>query len=409
MNILLINHYAGSPKHGMEYRPFYLGREWVKLGHRVTIIAASFSHVRHQQPEDINNMEEEVEGIKYVWVNTPRYQGNGFKRVLNMLSFILKLSVMRNKLIKKVHPDIVIASSTYPLDIYPAYFIAKKASAKLVFEVHDLWPLSPIELGGMSHRNPYIVLMQCAENFACRESDKIVSILPKTKSHLEEHGMKPEKFTHVPNGIDLSILKSNSSGAELPQHYKNTIANIRQSGHFIIGYAGAHGLANSLSTLVDAAYLLRNHPVTFVLIGNGPEKALLEEKVRNLGLNNVIFLAPISKNLVPLFLNNMDALFIGLKRQPLFRFGVSPNKLMDYMMSGKPIIYAIEAGNDMVGECKCGISIPSENPRAIANAVICLMNMSSHEIEAMGARGREYVMSHHDYRMLSQDFLEAIN
>lgn len=408
MNILLINHYAGSPKLGMEYRPFYLGREWVKLGHRVTIIAASFAHVRHHQPMESKDMDDEIDGIQYLWVKTPRYQGNSFKRIINILCFVLKLVFLKSKIIDKSKPDVVIASSTYPLDIYPAYFIAKKAKAKLVFEIHDLWPLSPIELGGMSKWNPYIMIMQMAENFACRMSDKIVSILPKTKSHLEEHGMNPEKFAHVPNGIDFSEFKSNDNGTGLPQHYEDTIANLRQSGHFIIGYAGAHGLANSLSTLVDAADILKVHPVTFVLIGEGPEKPFLIDKARNSGLNNVILLASISKNLIPLFLDKMDALFIGLKRQPLFRFGISPNKLMDYMMAGKPVIHAIEAGNDMIAECKCGISTPPEDPEAIADAVIGLMNMSSHERESMGLRGREYVISHHDYRILSQNFIEAI-
>jgi len=391
----------------MEYRPFYLGREWVRLGHRVTIVAASFAHVRHQQPNECKDIEE-VDGIQYLWVKTPRYQGNSLKRIINILCFVLKLVFFKNKIIEKSKPDVVIASSTYPLDIYPAYFIAKKAKARLVFEVHDLWPLSPMELGGMSRWNPYIMIMQMAENFACRMSDKIVSILPKTKSHLEEHGMKPEKFAYVPNGIDLSELKPNGNGAELPHQYEDTIAKLRQSGHFIIGYAGAHGLANSLSTLMGAACHLRAHPVTFVLIGDGPEKNLLVDKARNAGLNNVIFLASISKSLVPLFLDKMDALFIGLQRQPLFRFGISPNKLMDYMMAGKPVIHAIEAGNDMVAECRCGISIPPEDPGAIADAVTRLMNMSSHERDAMGSKGREYVMSHHNYGILSQNFIEVI-
>ena len=104
---------------------------------------------------------------------------------------------------KLFNPNIVIASSTYPLDIIPAFLIAKKTRAKLIFEVHDLWPLSPIELGGMSPFHPYIMIMQWAENFAYRVSHKVVSILPKTKSHMQKHGLGPDKFAHIPNGIDI--------------------------------------------------------------------------------------------------------------------------------------------------------------------------------------------------------------
>ena len=88
MNILLINHYAGSPQYGMEYRPYYLAREWVKLGHNITIVGADFSHLRIKQP---TAGEEYIDGIRYVWLSTPVYQGNGLGRIKNMLSFLWKL------------------------------------------------------------------------------------------------------------------------------------------------------------------------------------------------------------------------------------------------------------------------------------------------------------------------------
>ena len=111
---------------------------------------------------------------------------------------------------------------------------------------------------------------------------------------------------------------------------------------------------------------------------------------------------------IPALLDSLDALFIGLKRTPIFRFGISPNKLIDYMMAGKPVIQAIEAGNDLVAENGCGFSIPPEDPRAIADAVLQLMRLSPAEREAMGRKGREYVMAHHDYRVLARQFLEAL-
>ncbi|NES18715.1 MAG: glycosyltransferase family 4 protein [Symploca sp. SIO3E6] len=407
MNILLINHYAGSNQHGMEYRPFYLAKEWNKLGHQVTIVAASFSHVRSVQPTITKDFtEEDIEGIKYIWINTPSYEGNGLKRVINMLTFIAKLFRYSLDLKQKNNPDIVIASSTYPLDIYPALYIANSNQAKLVFEVHDLWPLSPIELGKMSRWHPFIVVMQWAENFACVQSDYVVSMLPKAANYMQEHGMKKHKFNYIPNGVNIDEWKI--SQQSLPELHQQVIDKLQESGKFIIGYAGAHGLANSLFNLIDAANLLKNKPVAFVLVGQGAEKHNLQQKVLQFGLDKVFLLPSISKQSIPCFLQNMDALFIGLQKQSLFRFGVSPNKLMDYMMAGKPVIHAIEAGNDLVTESGCGISIPPEDPVALAQAVEQIMSFPISKLTSMGIKGKNYVLLHHDYQVLAQNFLQSV-
>jgi len=177
MNILLINHYAGSTRHGMEFRPFYLAREWVRAGHRVQIVAASFSHIRARQPEfDGAALDEQIEGIDYRWLRTPAYTGNGAGRVKNMLAFMAALWRDGPRLAREFRPDVVIASSTYPMDIWPARRIAKLSQARLVYEVHDLWPLSPMELGGLSRWHPFIVWVQLAEDYAYRHADKVVSI-----------------------------------------------------------------------------------------------------------------------------------------------------------------------------------------------------------------------------------------
>lgn len=406
MNILLINHYAGSTGHGMEYRPFYLAREWIKLGHTVAIVGASFSHVRTKNPEVKSyRTEEELEGIHYVWLKTPSYQGNGFGRILNMLNFVFLLFRYRGKFVKQYKPDVVIVSSTYPLDIYPAYLISKKTGAKLFFEVHDLWPLSPIEIGGISPRHPYIMLMQLAENFAYRNAYKVVSILPKALSHMLAHGMAAHKFVYLPNGIAVEEWRNSN---EVAPQYSDILNQIKENGNFLVGYAGAHGLANALETLINAAALLKSQPVTLVLVGQGPEKEMLQEKVSQEGLTNVIFLPPVSKTAIPNLLSLMDALYIGLSKTPLFRFGICPNKLLDYMMAGRPIVYAIEAGNDPVAESGCGISVPPEMPDEVAKAITDLMAMKLEQREAMGLRGKEFVLANHDYQSLARKFLDQM-
>jgi glycosyltransferase involved in cell wall biosynthesis len=407
MNILLINHYAGSGRHGMEYRPYYLAREWVRLGHRVTIAAASYSHVRMQAPQlRATVTEEAVEGIRYLWFKTPGYQGNGVARAVNMLAFVTQLLRHRAWLLDHPRPDAVIASSTYPLDTVPAYHIARKCTAKLVYEVHDLWPLSLLEVGGMSPWHPFIMLLQWAEDFGYRKADRVISMLPKAAGHMRAHGMALQKFVYIPNGIDLPDWEGEP--APLPAEHRAALAEFRGSNRFLVGYAGAHGLANALHTLLDAASLLQDRPVAFLLVGQGPEKPALQQQAKRLGLRNVLLLPPVPKPAIPTLLASLDALYIGLQKTPLFRFGVSPNKLMDYMMAAKPIIQAIDAGNDLVVESSCGISIPPEEPQAVADSVLDLLRRSPAERAAIGQRGKEYVRTHHDYRVLAQRFLQAL-
>ena len=408
MNILYINHYAGSRLHGMEFRPWFMAKRWAQAGHRVTIAASSFSHLRTKNPE-LNGRkfaEQQLDGIRYFWIAGPAYHGNGMGRIKNMLSFLCGLYRYEKELTKPDPPDAVIASSTYPLDIYPAYHIAKKYGASLVYEVHDLWPLSPIELGGMSPKHPYIRVMQAAENYCYKHSNRVVSLLPNAKEHMMEHGMAPEKFVYVPNGIERADWEKPFGD---PPVYSDQLSRYHKQGEFLIGYAGAHGIANALDSFVEAGELLRGKKIRLLLVGPGPERERLIQKAKDKGLDDVVtFLPPVGRGQIPELLSQMDALYIGLQRQPLFRFGVSPNKLMDYMMAGKPVIFAIDAPNDMVAEAKCGVSIPPEDSKAIARAAEQLAALPKDRLEAMGRRGHEYILQNNEYDVLSQRFLEAL-
>lgn len=405
VNILLINHYAGSPAMGMEYRPYYMAKEWLKLGHKVTIVAASFSHLRSQQPYITSSMQEEkIDGINYVWLKTPSYSGNGLGRFKNMLCFVAKLYKYLPQIANMERPDVIIASSTYPLDIFPARHIAKRFDAKLIFEVHDLWPLSPMEIGHMSPLHPFIWIMQRGEDYACKHADKIVSILPFANKHLETRGMSPKKFVHVPNGINTDEWGNNN--IELPPEHRTFFKE--HQGSFFVGYAGSHGLANGLKYLVQAASMLKEKKIVIVLVGQGPEKVNLINQAKKLNVNNIFFLPPIPKSIIPLLLDNMRCLFIAAKRTNLYRYGISMNKLFDYMMSGRPIINAVEAGNDPVKEVGCGLSILPENSEAIVEAILKIYNMTEEEQRRMGEKGQKYVLEHRTYPVLAASFLHEI-
>lgn len=400
MNILLINHYAGGPKYGMEFRPHYLSREWVRQGHHVVVAGADFSHLRAKQP---CAGEEILDGVRYVWLKTPVYHGNGLGRAKNMFIFLLRLWQYRNIICGDFKPDIVIASSTYPLDNYLAYYFAKKYRARYVYEVHDLWPLSPIELGNMSKYHPFILLMQMAENFAYAHVDKVVSLLPCAEQHMIAHGLQKGKFLHIPNGICKE--EWDNVREKIPRKHKRLLQELREKGFFLLGFAGGHAVSNALIYLLQAAEYLKEEKTAIVLVGKGMEKNNLMEYAKEHNLSNVYFLPPVKKGAVPDLLAYMDALYIGLNKQPLFRFGVSPNKIFDYMMAVRPILHSIEAGNDLVADADCGVSVAAEDPRAIAEGIKQLVSLSEDERRKLGNNGKSFVVKNHDYKVLAKRFL----
>lgn len=416
MNILYINHYAGSLTYGMEYRPYYLAREWVRLGHNVTIIASNISHLRMHItiPEGQNYLVEYIDGIRYVWCRTPDYPGNGIKRVINIFNFLRRVKKLIPAIIKGKNipdntnskfdiPDLVIASSTYPFDTKVASKIAKKTGAKFVYEVHDLWPLTPIELNGMSKIHPFIMLMQRAEDFGYRVADKVVSLLPKAKSYMVEHGLDPNKFVYIPNGV--SVADWEQVKESVSEIHLNKINEIKQQYGFLLGYAGGMGESNALDFLLTAAKQLDKN-IAVVLIGNGAKKDALLKRVTDENITNVFILPAISKAQIPDFLSRMDSLYIGWNKLSIYRFGICPNKLFDYMLSGKPVVHSVTAGNDLVADAKCGVSVEAESVTAIIKAINMIAVESKVVRDELGENGYEYVKIHHDYKVLAKRFLD---
>lgn len=407
MNILYIDHYAGSPTLGMEYRPFYLAREWVRSGHRVLIVAASFAHVRTRQPDaGAGSPDAAVDGVDYRWVPTPAYAGNGFGRAFNITTFLWRLW-RQSAALASLRPDVVIASSTYPMDIWIARRIARTAGARLVYEVHDLWPASPVELGGMSRWHPFILLCQKAENDACRDADVVVSMLPRVADHFRGHGLDLRKLHVVPNGIAPEDWAAQA--APLDQRLAAHLAAAKGAGRTLVGYAGAHGLPNALDSLLDVAALVKHEKFSFVLVGDGHEKSRLAQRVCEEGLENVMLFASIPKAQIHAFLGALDIAYIGLKRAPIFRFGIAPNKLMDYMMAGCAILQSIEAGNDLVAEAGCGLTVPPESTDAIAEGLRRLAGLAPDDRRAMGAKGRVFVLANHTYPVLARNMAVAMS
>lgn len=406
MNILLINHYAGSKEYGMEYRPYYLAREWVKQGHQVTILAASYSHLRQKNPTVNEDYSwEEIEGIKYVWFNTPVYHSN-YSRVRNMFSFYKKLKKYGISISDQFKPDLVIASSTYPMDIYPAWAISKMSHGKLCYEIHDLWPLSPMVIGGYKKWHPFIVVMQKAENDAFKYVDKVVSLLWNSEEHCREHGLAEGKFQCIPNGYDPEEWTEDKLHLPLPPEHQKVFEELK--GKIIVGFAGGFAASGSVDTLVKAAvYLKENKDIQILLVGKGPEKGKYESIIAENELTNVTILPPVAKSLIPAVVSHFDIAAICGVHSVLHKYGTSPNKLTDCMLSSKPVIYAIDEPGCLVERAGCGVRVEAENAEQLAKAIDELVKCTPEERAEMGKRGREYALTHLKWETLAEDFINA--
>lgn len=401
--VWVINQYASTPATALGGRHYYMAREMAKKGCKVYLIGSASHHLLREKPVfDATFKLEELEGFTFVWVKMPSYEhAHSKKRVLNWLLFPWRLRKLGQVI--PDNPDTILCSSPSPLAFLGAQSLAKKFNARLVFEVRDIWPLTLTELGGHSPKNPLIQLMQWVEDRAYRESDAVVSNLRNSVEHMVSHGMARGKFTWVPNGfsIDEVSLKSplnSKARSQVPE------------GKFTIGYTGTLGIANSLNTLVYAAEQLKGHPdICFVLVGDGKEKPGLRQLVAEKGLTNVYFVDPIPKVEIQAMLALFDVCYIGLSKDPLFRFGVSPNKLFDYLYSGKPIIYGIESGSyKPVKDIGAGIQIASEDTEQLADAVLKLYSMAPEERETMGAKGRKAALEQYEYGQLADRLSDVL-
>jgi len=402
MNIVIFSHYAGSPEHGMVFRNYAMAREWVRQGHDVTIVASGYSHVRQHQPTFKGRVGiQMLDGVRYVWLWGPRYSpASHFGRVASMGAYTLQCQLFPLPAGRRY--DVVIASSPHPFTIYPAARLARRHKARLIFDIRDLWPLTPIHLGDAPTWHPFIRAMQAAEDYGCRHADLVTAVPHNAEPYLQSRGLAVGRFLPIGNGALVDTVPPQP----LPEQHAALLAHLRDSNAFILGYAGTLGHANAMEAVVDA--LPRTHSrVHLVMMGDGSSRESLQKQAGRLGcLERVHFLAPVTRRQVPSFLNRIDVAYVGLHASPLYAYGASLTKLNDYMLASVPILYSVGDTNNPVQASGAGLCCPPGDPSAIATAVDQMAAMSSDPLHAMGAAGREWclannLVAHHTRHILS--------
>jgi glycosyltransferase involved in cell wall biosynthesis len=386
--LLWVNHFAVAPDMGGGTRHFEMGRELARRGWSVTVAASDFhlhgrKYLRRVDATDRSPRMETLDGVQFAWLWAAPYEKNDVRRVWNWLTFGRSLTRWSRDLER---PDIVVGSTPHLFAALAAWRAARHHQAPFVLEVRDLWPES-LAVGDVRRGAGYWTLYLLAR-FLYRVADRVVVLTKGVREFLVRAGVAPTRIVLAPNGVDVAAYDR---------------AAPRDGATLRLTYAGAHGPANGLEVILEAAALLREESrVAFELIGDGPSKAALISRARSLGLQNVYFREPVAKGVMPTFLAQCDAGLMVLKDVPLFSFGVSPNKLFDYWGASLPVICNVPGEvAEMVRESEAGIQARDASPGGLADAVRSLLALSAAERAAMGARGRVWVERERDRPVLT--------
>lgn len=370
--VIVLNHFAA-------HRSAPGGTRHVELfgrldGWTATVIAAR----RNLFTAEEIDTDDEITGV---W--TTRYRGNGPSRVVNWLSFGVTglLAGLRGP-----RPDVVYGSSPHLVAALAAWVLSRLRRSRFVLEIRDLWPLILVEMDLIAEESPLYRALERLESFLYRRADRIVVLAPGVKRSLVARGIDEDRITVISNGADPEDFTVATSRDELR----------RQQGFdgVVAVYAGAHGPANGLDLLLDAAAKLQAEcsPIRVVLVGDGAVKDALAARVRNEGLGNVELRDPIPKNEIPALLAAADIGVHVLADVPLFQYGVSPNKLFDYLAAGRPVI--TNAGGDtaaLVEEAGAGLAVV---PDGLAEGLRTLADMGDDRRRPLGENGRAFMAGH---------------
>lgn len=396
-SVWILNHYAAPPDRAAGTRHYDLGRQLVARDYDVMIFAAGFSHFTLKE-ERLRRWElfrtESFDGVRFVWIRTVPYHGNSVLRMVNMLSYTLVALIVQARFRA---PRWVIGSSVHPFAALAGYVVARARGATFLYEIRDLWPQTLIDMRVLSERSVLASAMRFLERFLAERAASVITLLGGLQTYLDERGIRTAHVEYIPNGVVVE------DPPPLPTLPSSPLRKWLDEDRFVCAYVGVHGTANHLDVVLHAAQLLEQRGedrIRIVLVGDGPEKDRLRRVADRMMLRNLAFLAPVRKMEVPSLLKRIDAAVFHLADTDVFRYGISSNKLFDYLSSGTPVVFACRSGYNPVAAAAAGVSVPPNDPRALADALVELCSTPQRELKAMGERGREYVKEHHSIEKL---------
>lgn len=406
MNILIITKYASTEFEGIETRIISIARKFISYQNTKVTIVSSDSNIGavFKNYNKIYNLEN-LSNIDIIRIKTLKYyKTTSIRRILSWIDFEIKVFLMPKKFYHK--PDVIIVSSLSLLTIINGYLLKLIYNSKLIFEIRDIWPLYLTVEMGYSKYNPVIFFLSLIEKFGYKNADLIIGTMPNLKSHVENtYNIYNKKIECIPFGFDDKIIYSDNTNQN--DFISRDILKIPKNA-FIIGFAGSMGIGNGLNTIFEVIPRFANREdLFFLFMGDG----ILKENYKNICSNfkNVIFLPKvIDKNKVSQLLSISDVVYFGSLNSKFWEYGWSPNKIIDYMMAGKPILASYSGYLSMLNEADCGYVVNAENSKELFDMVNKLLLIDKKVLVEKGHNGRKWLIENRNYTVLADNYYKLI-
>lgn len=399
--IWYVSKYVSPPSKGSAGgRGYLLMRELARLGYRTVVITSDSNQLTEVPVLVRPYLRQEVDGIDLWWVRTFKYRiAKSAQRILSWLHFEWRLLLMPKENLPR--PDVIIVSSLSLLTILNGFLLRRRFACRLVFEIRDIWPLTIVEEGCFNAGNPFVRALGWIERLGYKYADAIVGTMPNLGAHVSKVLGEPRPTACIPMGIDDTVLAETQS---LPTEY---VERHLPRDKFVVVHAGSIGITNALDTFLDCAKALVNHPeLYFLIVGDGDLRPRYQAKYGH--LPNLTFAPKVPKQMVQSVLEKCDLLYFSVHVSKVWHYGQSLNKVIDYMLAGKPVVASYSGYPSMINEAGCGTYVPAGDVSALCTEVIRYAAMTSGERGVIGARGREWILANRNYRALATEYLKVL-
>lgn len=398
MKILYFHQYFSPPSGSFGSRPYELARRLIGRGHSVTMVCGSHDRANLGLPLVRPGVREGmIDGIRVIEFELAysNYQS------LTRRSFIFAKFAWRAMVLAlREDYDLLFASSTPLTASLPGIAMKLFRRKPFVFEVRDLWPELPKAMGVI--RNPVVLgLMSVLEKLSYIAADASIGLAPGIVDGIRRRSRKEQPIAMVPNACDIDLF--------MPGRREDLVLAGVELGDFVAVFTGAHGVANGLDAVLDAAAVMKRGgrvDIKIAFIGDGKQKPILKRRAEAEGLTNCLFFDPVPKTKLARLLGCVDAGLMILQDVPAFYYGTSPNKFFDYISAGLPVVTNYPGwGADLIREHGCGLAVPPGRPEDLAEALIHLADAKT-EREGMRTRARSLAEEKFSRAELGEQFVD---
>ncbi|WP_323017815.1 glycosyltransferase family 4 protein [Castellaniella sp.] len=375
-------------------------RELARVGNRCVILTSDSNQLARVPSLTQSVLVQEVEGMTLCWIRTMKYSvAKSMRRILSWLDFEFRLWRMPKSSLPK--PDAIVVSSLSLLTILNGFWLRRKYRCRLVLEIRDIWPLTITEEGGFSRWNPLVLGLGMIERLGYRHADEVVGTMPNLGEHVRNVLGYARTVHCIPMGVDEASL---AEASPLSQEY---IDAYLPEGKFIVAHAGTIGITNALDVFMECAQSFQHHPdICFVIVGDGDLRAGYQQKYAH--VRNLIFAPRVPKQQVQSVLSRCSLLYFSVHPSKVWRYGQSLNKVIDYMLAGKPVVASYTGYPSMIDEADCGCYVPAGDAEALRREILRYAAMPVDQRQAVGQKGRDWVLQHRRYPVLAARYLDIL-